>query len=338
MDSSHMGGPGVLQSLSNDLAGAVERAGASVVAVHARRRIPASGVMWRPGVVVATNHTIERDEQIAITLADGRELPATLRGRDPGTDLAVLAVEGEGLTAATSGGADELRVGALVLALGRPGPSVTASLGIISGIGPEWRTWHGGTIDRLVRLDVAIHDGFSGGPLVGASGAVLGIDTSGLSRGAALAIPTATVDRVVEQLLREGRIARGYVGLGLQPVRIPAATVGQHRLPSDVALMVVSVEPGGPADRAGLFLGDVLLAFGGAPLADPSELATLLGPDAVGQTREARVLRAGKLETVPVTVGERPGEGSGEPPAGGRPGERPESGRRARGPRRGGGR
>ena len=297
---------GVLESLSNDLAGAVERAGQSVVAIHARRRIPASGIHWRPGVIVAAHHTIQREEDITISLADGSVLPATLAGRDQTTDLAVLKVDEATVPVASLADESAIRVGALVLALGRPGNAVTASLGVISTVGGEWRTWHGGTIDRFVRLDVSIYDGFSGGPLVDASGRVLGVNTSGLSRGAALAIPASTVNRVVDQLLRSGRVARGYLGLGMQAVGLPAALIERLSLPNDVGLMIVSAEPGGPGDRAGILIGDVLIAVGDRPVGDPAEVLGLLGGDQIGKTLSTRIIRAGEPKDVSITIGERP--------------------------------
>ena len=302
---------GVLESLSNDLAGAVERAGQSVVAIHARRRIPASGIHWRPGIIVAAHHTIQRDDDITVSLADGTTVAATLAGRDPTTDLAVLKVSEAKVPVASFADDGGVRVGALVLALGRPGSAVTASLGVISTVGGEWRTWHGGTIDRFVRLDISIYDGFSGGPLIDASGRVLGVNTSGLSRGAALAIPAATVNRVVDQLLKSGRVARGYLGLGMQSVRLPAALVERLSLPNDVGLMVVSAEPGGPADRAGVMIGDVLIAVAGKAVSDPNEVLSLLGGDQIGKTLATRIIRAGESKTLDVTIGERPLEPRG---------------------------
>ena len=297
---------GVLEALSNGLADAAERAGRSVVAVHARRRIPASGVLWRPGVVVATSHTIRREDDITVTLDGARTVRATLAGRDQGTDLAVLRLEGaEGVAPAAVGDAGALRVGQLALALGRPGDAVTASLGVVSAVGDEWRTWHGGTVDRFVRLDVAIYDGFSGGPLVSAAGEVLGINTSALARAAALTIPASTVTRVAEQLLAGGRVRRGYVGLGMQPVRLPEGLVKSHRLPRDTGLMVVTVEPGGPGDQAGVLLGDVVVALDGTPVTDPAEVLAMLGGDRVGRELAARIVRAGQPTEVTITVGER---------------------------------
>jgi S1-C subfamily serine protease len=302
---------GVLESLSNDLAGAVERAGQSVVAIHARRRIPASGIHWRPGVIVAAHHTIQRDEDITISLADGSSVAATMTGRDPTTDLAVLKVDEAKVPVASFADDSGVRVGALVLALGRPGHAVTASLGVISTVGGEWRTWHGGTIDRFVRLDISIYDGFSGGPLIDASGRVLGVNTSGLSRGAALAIPVSTVNRVVDQLVKSGRVARGYLGLGMQAVRLPAALVERLSLPNDVGLMVVSAEPGGPGDKAGILIGDVLIAVADKPVADPAEVLALLGGDQIGKTLATRIIRAGEPKTLSITIGERPQQARG---------------------------
>ena len=299
---------GVLESLSNDLAGAVERAGQSIVAIHARRRIPASGIHWRPGIIVAAHHTIQREEDVTVSLADGATVAATLAGRDPTTDLAVLRVSEAKVPAASLADASGIRVGALVLALGRPGNAVTASLGVISTVGGEWRTWHGGAIDRFVRLDISIYDGFSGGPLIDASGRVLGLNTSGLSRGAALAIPVVTVNRVVDQLVKSGRVARGYLGLGMQAVRLPPPLVERLSLPNDVGLMVVSAEPGGPGDRAGILIGDVLVAIGEKPVSDPAEVLGLLGADQIGKTLATRIIRAGEPRDVSITIGERPVE------------------------------
>src|SRR6476646_4401834 len=300
-------GAGTLAALSDDLADAVARASRSVVAIHARRRIPSSGVVWRDGIVLAANHTISREEDISLTLPDGGTARATLAGRDPSTDIAVLRTESN-LVPAQHAGADQLRVGRMVLALGRPGTEVTASLGIISAVGGEWRTWHGGRIDRFVRLDLSVYDGFSGGPLVDTGGRVLGLNTSGLSRGAALVIPASTVNRVVDQLVKTGRVARGYLGLGMQAVRLPAALVEKLSLPNDVGLMVVSAEPGAPGDAAGILIGDVLIAVADKPVGDPADVLSLLGGDQIGKTVSTRIIRAGEPKTVSSTIGERPRE------------------------------
>ena len=220
--SSSTPAAGTLTALSNDLADAVARASRSVVAIHARRRIPSSGLIWSDGIVVAANHTITRDEDISVTSPDGSSGTGTLVGRDPSTDIAVLRTSAAG-TARLPDRAeeDQIQVGRVVLAVGRPGAQATASLGIISAVAGEWRTWQGGRIDRFVRLDLSVYDGFSGSALVDAGGRVLGLNSSGLSRASALAIPVKTVERVVGELLQRGRIVRGYLGLAVQPVRLP---------------------------------------------------------------------------------------------------------------------
>ncbi|HET6579101.1 MAG TPA: trypsin-like peptidase domain-containing protein [Gemmatimonadales bacterium] len=299
---------GPLAALSSDLAAAVEAAGRSVVAIHARRRIPASGVVWQPGVVVATHHTIQRDEDITVALHDGTTAPATLVGRDPSTDLTVLRL-GDAAGAAAAPAAfttDAPRVGQLALALGRPGTAVTASLGIVSAVGGEWRTWQGGTIDRFVRLDVSVYDGFSGGPLVDAAGRVAGINTSGLARAVALTVPASTVARVAGQLLERGHVARGWLGIATQPVRLPPGLQRSAGTGAGAGLVVVHVEPDSPADRGGVLLGDILLALDDRPLSDPGDVLAALGGDRIGTPVALRVARGGRAEMLTVTVGERP--------------------------------
>jgi serine protease DegQ len=288
----------VLAGLSQDLSATVEQVGRSVVAINARRRIPSSGVVWRPGVVVAASHTISRDEDITVVLASGRSAAATLAGRDPTTDLAVLRLEEATVPPVERGQDGDLQVGRLVLALGRPGPGITASLGIISAVGGEWRTWQGGRVDRFVRLDLAIYDGFSGGPLVEAGGKVLGLNTSGLSRAMALALPVSTVDRVTDQLLASGRVSRGYLGLAVQPVRLPE--------PLGLGLVVVKLEAGGAAEKAGVLLGDILTALDGRELSDPGDILGALGSERVGTAIQLQLLRGGEPRTLQATVGERP--------------------------------
>ena len=306
--------PTLLDTLSTDLAAAVDTAGRAIVAVHARRRIPASGVLWRPGLIVATHHTVHKDDDVRITLAGGVSARGTVVGRDAGTDLVVLRIDEQVGTPATIR-RDPLHVGQLALALGRPGDTVTAALGVVSAVGPAWRSWHGGEIDQFVRLDLSVYDGFSGGPLVDTSGRVLGINTSALARAAAVTVPATTVDRVVDQLLAGGRVRRGYLGIGTQPVRLPDA-VQQQLAGQQMGLMLVAIEPGAPAEQGGLLLGDVLVALGGRPTQDVDDVLAALsgslgeamvdGAEMIGRALDARVLRAGELRTVSVTVGDTP--------------------------------
>ncbi|MBI3792114.1 MAG: trypsin-like peptidase domain-containing protein [Gemmatimonadetes bacterium] len=297
------------EQLSTAFADAAQTAAAGVVAVHARRRIPASGLHWRPGVVVAAHHTIRRDDDITVVLEGGRELKAELAGRDSATDLAVLRLEGANDAPVVTRADAAPRVGQLVLAVGRPGATITVALGVIAETGSEWRTWHGGSVDALIRADVAIQDGFSGGALVDARGRVIGLNTSGLARAAAIALPPVTVDRVVDQLLAHGRTRRGWLGLGLQPVRLGADLVSRETLAREIGLMVVTIEPKGPAEQAGIHLGDIIVSVGDAPVSDPRELLFLVANAAPGSTLAARVVRAGALVPVPLTVGERPRRG-----------------------------
>lgn len=307
-DTTAVGAP--LAALSDGLAAAAERGGRAVVAIHARSRIPSSGVHWRPGVVVTADHTIRRDEGITVTLGDGRTVSATLAGRDPGTDLAVLRLDGadDAPIAERTEGEREgpaPRVGTLVLALGRPGPEITATFGVVSAIIEDWRTWRGGRIERVARLDLAVHDGFSGGALVDVRGRLLGIDTSGLARGAPVALPAAVVERVAAALLERGHVARGHIGVAVQAVRLPPPLAERHGLASAIGLIVVGLEPGAPAERAGVLLGDVLVEAGGEPLRDPSDLMAQLDAGQVGRSLPLTVLRAAEKRSVDVVVGER---------------------------------
>ena len=287
-----------LSALSNDIAAATERGGRSVVAVHGRQHMPSSGVLWRQNVVVTADHALKREEEITVTLPDGRNIPATLAGRDAGTDLAVLKLEGAGEAAADLGDGAALKVGHVVVALARSGErGVNASLGVISGLSGAWRTWRSGHVEQLVRLDLALYPGFSGGPLVDIEGRVLGINTSGLSRVMPVTIPISTVNRVLADLIEKGHVARGYLGLGMHPVRLPDGRSG---------VIVIDVQGDGPAGRAGVLIGDVLLELNGAPVADTDDVHTHLGPGSVGKQLQASVVRGGEEKKIAITVGERP--------------------------------
>ena len=295
-----------LLSLSNDLAAAVERAARAVVSVHARPRLPSTGVLWRPGIVVTAEHTVRVDEEIRVAWSDGRAAPATLVGRDPGTDLAVLRIGESDRPAAEIGDSADLKVGHLVLAVGY-GPR--ASWGVVSAVGGAWRTGRGGEVDRLLRVDLVLYPGFSGGPLVDASGKVAGLVTSGLSRQLELAVPSSTVNRVVDELLATGRVSRGYLGVGLQPVALPEA-LGRLAPGADArGLIVVGVVADGPAARAGLMLGDVLVALEGTPLHDLDDVQTAVAGRRVGTAVTVSLLRAGTALDVAVTLAERPPRG-----------------------------
>ncbi len=293
----------VVEGISNELAGMVEAAGPAIVRVEGRRRLPASGIVWSDdGIVVTAHHVVERDDRIGVGLADGKQVDAELVGRDPTTDLAVLRVEGAQPSSAMSAQEDDLSVGHLVLALGRPGRTVQATLGIVSALGTSWRTAAGGTIDRYLQTDVVMYPGFSGGPLVDAEGKVLGLNTSAL-RGVSLTIPNLTVDRVVESILSHGRVQRGYLGVGVQPVNLPEAI--SKELGQDTGLILISVEPDSPAEAGGLTLGDTLLSVNGEPVRRLGDLLSLLSGELVGEQVLISILRGGEPGEQTVTVGER---------------------------------
>jgi S1-C subfamily serine protease len=256
--------------------------------------------------ITSIHHTIEREEEITVLLHDGREAPATLIGRDASTDLAALKIDDASSAADIADQADALKVGRLVLAVGRTGgEGVSASLGCISAVGGAWRAWQGGIIDHFVRLDLNIYLGFSGSPLVDADGRVLGINTSGLGRGSALTIPAVTVNRVVDALLKGGRVPRPYIGVGMQPVRLPDAIKSKLNLVNNGGVIVLSVEPGSPADNAGFLVGDVLVELGATAITDIDDVQATLAPESVGQTIDASVVRGGERANLAVTIGER---------------------------------
>ena len=294
----------VLSSLSDALAATVEASGPSVVKVDARDRLSASGIVWSAdGVIVTAHHVVERDDDIGVGLPDGRTVAASLVGRDPSTDLAVLRAKAGSLTPPAWSDAGSARVGHLVLAVGRPGHKAMATLGIISALGKGWRTPAGGQVDRYVQTDVVMYPGFSGGPLVDANGQVLGLNTSALLRGVSLAVPATTLRRVVETLLAHGRVRRGYLGVGAQPVRLPAALAQQ--LGQETGLLLVSVEPGGPAEQGGLLLGDTIVALDKQPVVHMDNLLDGLSGERVGVAVPVRVVRGGQVQDLTVVIGER---------------------------------
>ncbi len=296
-----------LTGLSDALAETVSKMGPGVVRVEGRDRVPASGIIWsNDGIIVTAHHVLERDDDIAVGLPDGETLPAALVGRDPATDLAVLRVEGQSLSALEWADPDSLRVGHLALALARPGKGVQATMGIIGALGGSWRTPAGGGVDRYLQADLVMPPGFSGGPLVGAGGKVLGLTTSALLRGVSLALPLPTVERVVGVLLAHGRILRAYIGVGSQPARLPEALADQ--LGQTTGLLVVSVEPDGPAAKGGLFLGDTLVALDGKPLKHLDDLLASLDGDKIDRPIAVRLVRGGQLHDVTVTPASRPSQ------------------------------
>jgi S1-C subfamily serine protease len=293
----------VLTELSEALAQAVTSAGPAVVRVEGRRRLAASGFVWSAdGIIVTANHVVKKDKKLVVGLHDGSSQKAELVGRDPSTDLAVLKIDASGLEAAQRS-PEDLAVGHMVLALGRPGRTVQATLGIISALGDSWRTGMGGQIDRYLQTDVVMYPGFSGGPLVNTQGQVLGLNTSALLRGVSLTVPAATLERVVGALVAHGRLQRGYLGVSTQPVRLPEAV--KQVLDQETGLLVVSVEPGSPADEGGLVMGDAIVGLDGNTIRHHDDLLALLSGDRVGQKVPMKIVRGGEVRDITVKIGER---------------------------------
>lgn len=297
----------VLDTLSNDFAAAAEAVGSSVAAIYGRRWMPSSGIQWRKGFIVTAHHTLRREEDITVVGAGGRSLKANLAGRDPSTDLAILKVSEESALPLPSFGDGGLKLGHIVLALGRSrGSNLVASAGIVGGISGEWEPRRGGRVDQHIRLSLELYPGFSGGPLVDAQGKVVGINTRGLSRGRAVTIPLATVNRIVDELIEKGHIAKPYLGLAMQPVAVPESLRGKVPGAGNSAVLVVHVEPAGPADKAGVLLGDVVVELQGKPVEDTGDIEQLLGSAKIGDTVAATVLRGGAPVKLSITLADRP--------------------------------
>src|ERR1700756_544656 len=296
----------VLETLSNDFAAAAESVGGSVVAIYGRRWMPSSGIQWRKGFIVTAHHTIRREEDITVVTAGEKPFKANPAGRDPSTDLAILKVSDEGALPIPSFGDGGVKLGHVVLALGRSrGSNLVASAGIVGGISGEWEPRRGGRVDKHKRLSLELYPGFSGGPLVNAQGKVVGINTRGLSRGRAVTIPLATVNRIVDELIEKGHIAKPYLGLAMQPVPVPESLRGKAPGSGQSAVLVVHVEPAGPADRAGVLLGDVVIELQGKPVEDTGDIQQLLGLSKIGETVEATVLRGGAPVKLSITLADR---------------------------------
>lgn len=284
-----------LLAFSNNLADLVAATAARILVLRGGRRIPSSGLHWRPGLIVTADDALERDEEIVVLRPDGKTASATLIGRDPTTDIALLRFEPDGLPIVEGGDAASLRAGNLVLAVGRNETGPLASLGVAALAAGQWHSMRGGTIDRMIRLDLRLSPSAEGGAMIDAAGKVLGMAVRGPRR-LVLGIPAATIDRVVDQLLAKGRIARGYLGAGLRP----AQQSGES------GLLIVGIDPDGPAAKAGLIVGDLITRWNGKPLARMREAMLLLGPDSVGSTVTLAIRRGGTPSEASVIIGERP--------------------------------
>ncbi|MCA1645191.1 MAG: S1C family serine protease [Chloroflexi bacterium] len=298
---------GILASLSNDLASAVERAGRSVVAVHGRRRFPASGLAWQPDQVVTAAHVLERETDLSITAPDGGQHAAALVGRDPDSDVAILSVPGAALQPIERSADPRLVAGNLVLVVGRPGtPEPIASFGAISSVGGAWRTAQGGLLDSYIRADVALLPGLSGGALADVQGRVMGMLSAYLGGGDPVGIRTSSIDAIVHRIVNGQTLRRAYLGVSTQPVEIQEVLRTRLGIPQTAGLMLLGLEPGAPADRGGLLAGDIVLTISGRTVEDGEALQMALGPDAIGRTTEVKLIRGGDLREIAVVPAPRP--------------------------------
>ncbi len=295
-----------LLELSQQSAHVVATASQSVATVYGQMRRSASGILWQPNVVVTVNHLLERDDELRVTLSDGVTVEAELVGRDPTTNLAVLRIESQSSPAAHIGDPTNLRLGEFVVAIGRSGESgTTASFGIIGSLGGSWQTRRGGLIDQFIQADLNLYPRFSGGPLVNLQAEVIGLNSVFPARRREFTLPSTTVKRVVVQLLNQGRVNRGYLGVGMQPVQIPTNLKESLNLTTDKGVLIVSLEPDAPADQAGVYIGDIWITFDGQSVTDSYDVLAALTSERIGQTVPIQAIRAGSLVATTVTITSR---------------------------------
>jgi len=295
-----------LIALSEALATAVARVAPSVVSIDAGRR-DASGIVWDAHHIVTADHTIDDEDAIDVVVSpDSPPRRLTIVGRDEATDIALLRSD-DLFPSPIARAPAEPRPGSLALALARDDDGdPAASFGIVSAIAGPWRTWRGGEIERYLRADLTVGPGFSGGPLVDVTGALLGMNTWGLSRRHALVVPLVTLDRVVAQLAGGGHAVHPYIGVALQAVRLPEALRAARTLAQHGGAIVLDVAAGGPAERAGVAIGDVVIALDAQTIEDADDLQRALAHVPIESTPSLRVLRGGELRHIAITIGERP--------------------------------
>ena len=296
-----------LIELSNELANSTGQAATSVVAVHTESRGSSSGIVWRSGVIVTSEHALRRDEEIQVTLPNGRVVPATLAGRDSSTDIAVLKCAEADSPAKEAGDVNQLKPGSFALVVGRTRASgPVAALGVVSLVVPDRRTWTGGSLAPYIRLDVSLQPTAVGGAVISAQGETIGLATPRFARFGAIAIPAPAINKIADTLLKKGRIPRGYLGVGLQPVSLPDNLRESLQRKEKTAAIVLEIHPGGPADKAGIVIGDILVSVAGHPITRPGDIQSLLVGDAIGKALPLKFVRGGSVQEGNIVVAERP--------------------------------
>ena len=293
--------PDFLAQFSNALSARAEAAKTAVVAIRLRHERHVTGMLWHSGIVVASEQSLPRRDEFELVVPGGAVVTAKIAGRDPSTNIAILRPDGP--IAAPSIGAGEARTGGVALAIGADGTGgASARLGLVNLAGPEWHSSRGGRIDRRIVLDLRLAHREEGGPVFDASGGTLGMSTFG-PRGQVIVIPTATIERVVPQLLKDGHIARGWLGVALQAVAVPDAL--REAADQSSGLMVMSVIEEGPAAQAGILPGDIILSVDGTSAVRFRKIARHFGADSIGRKADLRLIRSGAVMTVQTTIAER---------------------------------
>jgi S1-C subfamily serine protease len=291
----------LLGQFSNALAARAEAAKSAVVAIRLADERHVTGMLWPPGFVVGSEQALPRKDDFELVAPGGAILTAKIAGRDPTTNIAILKPAEQIASPAIAAG--EARIGAVALAIGADGAGgASARLGLVNLAGPEWHSSRGGLIDRRIVLDVRLARREEGGPIFDAAGACLGMSTFG-PRGQVIAIPTATIERVVPQLAKDGRIARGWLGVALQAVAVPDAL--RESADQSSGLMVMSVAENGPAAQAGILAGDIILSVDGTSAHRFRKIARHFGADSIGRKADVRLIRSGAVMTVRTIIAER---------------------------------
>ena len=294
--------PDLLAQFSSALAARAEAAKNAIVAIRLAHGRHITGMVWRSGLVVTSEQSLPRSDEFELVAAGGSVVTARITGRDPSTNIAILRPAEQ--LASPSIAAGEAHTGAMALAIGADGTGgVSARLGLVNLAGAEWHSSRGGLIDRRIVLDISLAQREEGGPILDAAGACLGMSTFG-PRGRVIAIPTTTVERIVPLLLKDGRIARGWLGVALQAVAVPDAL--RESADQSGGLMVMSVVEDGPAARAGIVAGDIILSVDGISAHRFRRIAGYCGSDSIGRKADLRLIRSGKVITVQTTIAERP--------------------------------
>lgn len=298
---------GTWQQLSQEVTSAINKAGNSIVAVDARSGHTSSGIVWRTDLILTAAHAVRRDATIGVIVGPGRSIPAKLAGRDRGSDVAVLRLDGEiEAQPAQFGSTTSLAVGDFTVAVARTRRgNIVASAGIVSGLMGEWQIGRS-RIDQYIRPDLTLYPGFSGGALVGVDGSLLGLNTSGLLRGKPITIPSSTLLRIAEEIAASGHVARPYIGLVMQPIEIPQSLQQSSGLTSVSGLLGMHIEPGGPADAAGVLLGDILVELDGKTFERLDDLQDAIAGKKAGDSVQAVLIRGGQRVTTTIKIGTRP--------------------------------